>query len=149
MRRASRIGALEQVLSLVYVYPFRCQLCRRRFRALQWGVRYTKQPEDTRQYKRQPMTFLVTFSGQQMRGEGVGTDLSLGGCRLRTDAQLWKGTLLQVQVQPQGCDLPIVVEAAVVRSVQSTVAFQFLRFTPDQKERLSQVMRHAPVARRQ
>ena len=98
MRRASRIGALEQVLSLVYVYPFRCQLCRRRFRALQWGVRYTKQPEDTRQYKRQPMTFLVTFSGQQMRGEGVGTDISLGGCRLRTDAQLWKGTLLQVQV---------------------------------------------------
>ncbi len=95
------------------------------------------------------MTFLVTFSGQQMRGEGVGTDISLGGCRLRTDAQLWKGTLLQVQVQPQGCDLPIVVEAAVVRSVQSTVAFQFLRFTPDQKERLSQVMRHAPVARRQ
>src|SRR5439155_371704 len=39
-RRCHRDGALEQVLSGVYIYPFRCSLCGHRFRALAWGRRY-------------------------------------------------------------------------------------------------------------
>jgi hypothetical protein len=40
VRRARRHGALERLLSALYIYPFRCQHCQRRFRRLEWGVRY-------------------------------------------------------------------------------------------------------------
>jgi hypothetical protein len=40
VRRSHRIGLAEEMLSLVYVYPFRCRLCTHRFFSLQWGVRY-------------------------------------------------------------------------------------------------------------
>jgi hypothetical protein len=32
----------ERLLSLVYVYPFRCVRCLFRFRAMRWGIRYSK-----------------------------------------------------------------------------------------------------------
>jgi chromosome segregation ATPase len=41
VKRVSRIGA-EHLISLFYIYPFRCQPCGHRFRLLQWGVTYTK-----------------------------------------------------------------------------------------------------------
>jgi len=34
---------LEYLLSIAYIYPFRCQVCFHRFRTFQWGVRYVKQ----------------------------------------------------------------------------------------------------------
>ena len=42
VRRSKRIGVVEQIISLAYIYPFRCEGCDRRFWALQWGVRYAK-----------------------------------------------------------------------------------------------------------
>jgi hypothetical protein len=42
VRRSKRNGFTEQVLSLVYIYPFRCEQCDYRFWALQFGVRYVK-----------------------------------------------------------------------------------------------------------
>jgi hypothetical protein len=41
VERVSRIGS-ERLISLFYIYPFRCQSCGHRFRLLQWGVTYTK-----------------------------------------------------------------------------------------------------------
>jgi predicted nucleic acid-binding Zn ribbon protein len=41
VKRVSR-GGFEQLMSVFYIYPFRCQECGRRFRVLQWGVTYTK-----------------------------------------------------------------------------------------------------------
>ena len=51
-RRCHRVGALERVLSAVYVYPFRCQVCGRRFRALAWGRRYVRRSADHREWER-------------------------------------------------------------------------------------------------
>jgi len=45
-RRAHRIGLTEEMLSVVYVYPFRCRLCTHRFLAFQWGVRYHRVSSD-------------------------------------------------------------------------------------------------------
>src|SRR6266478_9749023 len=42
-----KIGS-ERLISLFYIYPFRCQPCGHRFRLLQWGVTYTKIEEDQR-----------------------------------------------------------------------------------------------------
>src|SRR2546422_144823 len=52
-RHCHRVGALERVLAAVYVYPFRCQVCGRRFRALAWGKRYVRlQPGERRRLQR-------------------------------------------------------------------------------------------------
>jgi stage V sporulation protein G len=47
VKRASRVG-LERLMSLFYIYPFRCQLCWHRFRLFQWGVTYTRIELDSR-----------------------------------------------------------------------------------------------------
>lgn len=40
VRRSPRKSAIEYVLSLAYVYPFRCDFCGQRFKKIQWGRRY-------------------------------------------------------------------------------------------------------------
>jgi hypothetical protein len=40
VRRSPRKSAIEYVLSLAYVYPFRCEFCGQRFKRIQWGRRY-------------------------------------------------------------------------------------------------------------
>ncbi len=44
-RRSHRSGLAEEMFSLIYLYPFRCQLCAHRFFALQWGVHYHRVPQ--------------------------------------------------------------------------------------------------------
>lgn len=41
-RRARRLGLIERTLSLLYIYPFRCDHCFHRFRAMRWGKRYVR-----------------------------------------------------------------------------------------------------------
>lgn len=48
-RRSHRDGLVEQLISLMYVYPFRCQHCSHRFFALLWGIRYHRVPVDHRE----------------------------------------------------------------------------------------------------
>ena len=40
VRRTRRVGWLDRLLSIVYIYPFRCGRCLYRYRAMRWGVRY-------------------------------------------------------------------------------------------------------------
>ena len=57
VRRVSRRGVAESLLSVVYVYPFKCQICGFRFPMLRWGVRYVRVEVDHREYDRMPMSF--------------------------------------------------------------------------------------------
>jgi len=84
-RRSHRQGLKERLLSLLYLYPFRCQVCANRFRAFQFRTRYVKRTVDRRQYVRLATRIPTTFAedikpGEQRGGEGVVTDISLGGC---------------------------------------------------------------------
>jgi hypothetical protein len=147
-QRVHRRWGLEHVLSLFYIYPFRCQLCGQRFRAQQWGVRYVRHAIDRRQYERMAASFPVTFSGKAGNGEGVVTDIALGGCGVGTTAQLSEDEIVQMQLQTSPDTPAIPVEAAIVRSVLSTlVGFEFLRFEPEAKEHLSQFMHELLMAR--
>jgi hypothetical protein len=40
----TRRSFLERWLSLFFIYPYRCQRCRHRFRMWQPGVRYIRKP---------------------------------------------------------------------------------------------------------
>lgn len=134
----------EWLLSLVYIYPFRCQICGYRFRSLQFLIRYSKKLVDRRQYERLPTRVPTAFTeavkpGEYRVGEGVVTDLALSGCFLQTTAHLSEGALVSLELRPVAHAPALVVEAAVVRSVRPTgVGLEFLRLHEAEHERLSQ-----------
>lgn len=150
VRRSHREGTLEHLLSVVFVYPFRCQLCAHRFLALQWGAHYKKEFVDQREYERLPVRRPAAFSGDQMHGEGTVTELSIRGCTLETGTRLVEGALLRMSFHPTGQDPSVEVEAAVVRSVRGSGAgLEFLRIQPQEKESLRRVLMRLHAERRE
>jgi NTP pyrophosphatase (non-canonical NTP hydrolase) len=144
VRRSHRQGLKERLLSLVYIYPFRCQVCANRFRAFQFRVVYTKRTLDRRQYARLPTQLPTIFAeavkrGEQRVGQGVVTAISLGGCYLQTGVPLRGSTLVSLELQTEQNTPAIVVEAAIVRVVQPAgVGLEFLRLSEPEQERLNQ-----------
>ncbi len=141
VRRCPREGVLEHLLSAVYVYPFRCQLCARRFRALQWGKRYTRQLADRREFERVAIRApLVAVAGGD-RIEGELTDLSLQGCTARTRLRLREGATVRLELQLEPAERPVVVAAALVRSVRAeTAGLYFVGVGPDELLRLRRIL---------
>ena len=131
-------GVFDHLLGLVYLYPFRCQVCTYRFRALRFGMQHSAQVPDRRQYQRIAAGFPAFLDGQQRREERV-ADFSMGGCTLKAETPLSKGAFLQLLLQPSDREPPIRVDTAIVRSVRSrSVGLQFLEFPAGEKDRLSQ-----------
>lgn len=141
-RRSQREGLFERCLSLVHVYPFRCQLCAHRFRALNWGANFVKYRPDRRAYVRLPVRYPVTFTGD-MTGAGTIANLSIQGCGIETDVALSQGAILRLTLHEAGGQPAIEVEAAVVRSVVPRlrqVGVEFLRLQAGEQERLCRVV---------
>ncbi|MGH7322181.1 MAG: PilZ domain-containing protein [Candidatus Rokuibacteriota bacterium] len=139
MRRSQRKGFLERLLSAVYVYPFRCQICAHRFKALQWGMRYVR--VDRREFTRIPARLPSTFVEGQTRHDGVVTDLSIAGARLYTGARIAEGELFQLTMQIQGKDAPVAVDAVVVRSANPMrLGLSFVQIKDEDKKRLGQLV---------
>jgi hypothetical protein len=147
-RRSHREGLFERLISLFYVYPFRCQLCTHRFLKLQFGQRYVKQKIDRREYERIETKFPLAFKGERADGEGITLDVSMAGCAVETDAKLPEGSLVQLELKNSPA-APVEVEAAVIRSTrQRTVGLQFLRLREEERERLRQFIRQLLQSRR-
>ena len=142
VRRVSRTGLGERLLSVFYVYPFKCQLCGYRFRFFQWGVRYFRVEEDRREYDRMEMSFPVTFASEDASGDGTLMNVSMGGCSLKTQAQLSMGAIIKLTLQVSSDIPPVVVDAAVVRSVRAGgVGVEFLQWQQSERERLQLFVR--------
>ena len=142
VKRVSRVGYRERLISVFYVYPFRCQLCAHRFKALQWGVTYTRVEEDRREYERFPAKFSITFTvgGRDVTGSIV--NVSMGGCSFHTESRLVKGIILRMELQLPDEIAPVKIQAAVIRSVRSGIAsVEFLRIERDDRERLQGFIR--------
>jgi len=139
VRRTLRGGVHEYLLSAVYVYPFRCQLCAHRFLRLELGRRYNESTVDKRQYERVAATFPVTFVGEKASGAGTISRLSLGGCALESPLKLMEGMMFNLRLQPPDVNPAINVETAIVRSVRPPViGLEFLRTNPTEQFRLIQ-----------
>jgi hypothetical protein len=149
VRRAHRKGVLERILSAVYCYPYRCQLCTHRFRAFEWGAHYERKAVDQREYERIPVELPLNFAGARVKGEGNLVTLSMGGCSFQANVTVNPGEILQLSFQPTAHDPSIVIDAAVIRSVRPPlVGAEFLRVQPTQKEALRQVvLRHLAAPR--
>ena len=138
MRRTYLEGVGDHLFSLVYFYPFRCQVCTSRFRAFRFGIQHSVQVPDRRQYQRITTEFPAFLEGQPNREEVV-TDLSMGGCTLKAETPLSEGSFLQLLLQTSDRQPPIRVDTAIVRSIRSkSVGLQFLEFPPGEQDRLSQ-----------
>jgi PilZ domain-containing protein len=126
-------------VSLLYVYPFRCQLCATRFRAVQFR-RYRHHTPDGREYDRLRVQVPVTLTSGTDHVAGQTVDLSLNGCSVRTDGVFAPGTSVQVRLRlGQAGDVD--VESAVVRSQRDGgVGLQFARMAADERERLSRYL---------
>ena len=141
VRRASRQGLFERAASFLYYYPFRCQLCQHRFRALRWGEKYVRTGVDRREFDRLPVDYWTTLWVQNHQREGRLRDLSIAGATLETDEPVTPGDTLQLQLSPGGGERPVTIDVAVVRSVQSGRAgLQFVRVQGDEHERLRHVV---------
>lgn len=142
VRRVSRASLIEKILSLFYVYPFKCQLCGHYFRFLQWGVRYIRVEEDRRTYDRLEINFPITFSGDSGAGVGNVVELSMGGCSFSSSVDVVHGAILKMSLQVSSDIAPLKVKAAVVRHVRpETIGVEFLQWERSERERLQQFIR--------
>ena len=147
MRRSHRRGLLEHLLSLASVYPLRCQACGHRFKALPSRGRAVPPGLDRRQYDRLvthvPIIFAASGnSGESRTGGGVVRDISLGGCYLQTATPPAVGTRLSLELQPGANTPAILVETAIVRTVQpGGLGVEFLHLDEAAQEHLSQLVR--------
>jgi len=148
VKRVHRESLKERLLSLFYVYPFRCQLDGHRFRFLQWKVKYVRVEEDRRTYERLPMNFPVTFTSRGTESEGRIADISIAGCALETEAKLVLGAILCVSLQITDDIPPVEVSAAVVRDIhQKWVGIEFLQLKKTERDRLRDFIHAALVER--
>ncbi len=142
VRATSREGIVERLLSRVNVFPFRCQLCTSQFRAFWSGAREDTQAFDRRQYKRLPTSIETGFrTDSNLRGTNRITEISMGGCTLRTTAELPRGTFLELTLNPASEPESITIESGMVSSVRpSSLGISFLEMSPRDKQRLSQIV---------
>jgi len=148
VRRVSRSGLVESLLSLVYVYPFKCQICGFHFRMPQWGVRYVRVEEDHREYDRMSMNFPLTFQDKILNGKGTAINVSMGGCSFSTLNQIAIGMIFQLGLQISEDVLPVEVDAAVVRYVRGqSVGVEFLQWRQNERERLQLFVRGLLIGR--
>jgi hypothetical protein len=141
-------GTAARLLSLLSRYPFRCQVCGHQFSAYQAGGSASDFKEERRKYLRFMTRFPATFMLDRLRGKGEVTEISVGGCAMETDATLSPGSILRLMLMPPASDAAIAVDAALIRSVRGKkVGIEFLRFQPEEKERLNKFVVQFLVSR--
>ena len=136
------------LLSIFYVYPFKCQLCGHRFRFFQPGTRDHRVEEDRREYDRMEVKCPVTVSGENVRGDGMLLNISMAGCSFATAVELGIGMIVKLELLVVAGVSPVTVDAAVVRNVyQGSAGVEFLRWQASERERLQLFVRGLLIGR--
>ncbi len=139
--RVAREGVGGYLLSLLYIYPYRCKACWRRFRAIKWGTHYIKRETNRRQYRRFQTHFPVILSCQGLLGEGIVTNLAMGGCRLKSHLELTEKSSLRRNLQLPGDGPELRVDTAVVRAAQTlSASLSFSRLAGHERQQLRQFL---------
>ena len=149
VRLVRREGLAEIVASAARLHSFACQLCAHRFRVWRWSLRQTTQPIDRRQYERIHVNFPMSFSADSGGVNGTTLDLSMGGCGFKAEPPPAPGAVVKLKLYATGLEHPLVVDAAVVRSVRSIyTGVEFLRLSPTEQYRLTQFVANTLTERR-
>jgi len=140
LRRAHRENIGERLLSLAYVYPFRCQLCGHRFLAMQWGQRYARRYGDRREYERYATRFPVTFPLGTEEGHGMVRELSIDGCTVETTVPLRPGSGLSLTMSPSPGETVTVAHCLVRTVTAGRLGIQFVQLSVAEHDALRRVM---------
>lgn len=74
-------------------------------------------------------------------------DLSMGGCRVQSDATVQTGAYLELRVYLPQQDSPLKIDLAVARwSIGQECGLEFIRLQTEQQERLRQLVQSFEVA---
>ena len=135
-QRAPRTGIVERLISLVSVYPFRCQVCRHRFLGWRPGIRDSGSPDDRREYTRADVRLPAVVSFHGLRAPGELTNLSVTGATLQSDFGAAEGALVQLEIElPDG--QVVAVDGALVRSVRGgSLGLEFTTVRVPERARL-------------
>lgn len=134
--RVRRQTIAERLLSLLCIYPFRCQLCGYRFKTLIRGVRYVRIDEDARDYERLPTDFPFTLVHNEITVvKGRVSEISMSGCTLQTDMPMQLGQVIDLKLYISND--PIMIDSLVIRNTSANRAgVEFLRFGESERKRL-------------
>lgn len=133
----------EYIASWIWIVPFHCQFCSRRFLACRLGKESSDRPIDRREHLRIPVRLCLSFSGGKMTGTGTVMDLSLGGCIIKSDTNVHADDIFYLEIAVAEDEPPIEV-AAMVRSISARgIAFKFLRKAQENKRLLLFIQSHA------
>ena len=136
MRRSSRVGAYERIVSAFYLYPFRCQRCAHRFRALRWA-RYPHPAGERRDFERMVVHVPARLTAGTESADAETTDLSITGCAVRTSGRFLPGTEVRVTLQLSAGRTVTVAEAVVRAAHEDRLSLQFVHVAVEEQRRLS------------
>ena len=126
VHRVPSLSLGEQFQGLLFVSPFRCQVCGHRFLAFRLGRHYPPVSE-RRTHERVPVRLALAFSGGRIKGEGTLINISLGGCLIETSAPVKVDDIFHVKLFVNEQE-PAIEVAAMVRSIGAKgVGMKFLR----------------------
>lgn len=104
-------------------------------------MRFQRTPVDRREYERVPVRLPATFVSPHQSGEGEISDLSLGGCTMRTETSLTSGDALRLSFHLPRAPVPIVIDVALVRATPpGAVGLHFERISAPEYARLRALM---------
>ncbi len=133
---------LDKLASLISVYPFQCELCKRRFRIKQEGGQ-SADPKERRKSLRVPVQMPVTFESKEVSGEGTLTDISLHGCSLVSKQTLRPGIILRLNLPAgtgQKLDSPVQQLATVMGVNGNRAGLKFLAYSSQERDALTQTV---------
>ncbi len=133
---------LDKLASLISLYPFQCESCKRRFRIKQEGGQ-SSDPKERRKSLRVPVEIPVTFESNEVSGEGTLTDISPHGCSLVSKQTLRSGIVLRLHLPAGKGQKPdtTVQQLATVMGVNGNRAgLKFLAYTSQEKDALTQTV---------
>ena len=138
VRQSRRSGTIDRILSMLRMFPFRCQLCTHRFWVTRLGQDFDATPNDEkREYQRFAVDIPATFRGEQNSGKGRITTLAIRGACFETESRLEHGARVSLTLTLPGMHPPVEIETAVVRAaLGKRFGLEFLQIDSLDDERL-------------
>jgi len=135
-------GLLDKLATLLSLYPFRCESCKKSFRIKQEGGQPSTGSE-RRKAIRVPVQIPVTFESNEVSGDGTLTDMSLNGCSLDSKQPLRSGLIIKLNL-PAGKGQKAgstVQQLATVMGVNGNRAgLKFLAYSFQERNALTQTV---------
>ena len=138
IRRARRATIYERLISLLYIYPFSCQLCGHWFKLFQPGVRYVRVDEDHREHQRMRVDLPSTLLQGSLNCNGSIIDISMRGCTVKTAGPIPLASIVTLALKLPNETDTVIVEAAVRNTSPDRSGLEFLRFRGEDRRRLRQ-----------